>query len=109
MLRITVRKVQVNDRRPAAGWTVYILRCADGSLYTGATNDLARRLARHSAGRGAAYTRSRLPVKVVFTEAAEGVSAALKREAAIKKLDRAEKLQLLKVRRRKKKPVTVRR
>src|SRR5574340_195863 len=52
-------------RRPAAGWWVYLLRCRDGSLYAGATNDLAGRVARHAAGKGARYTRSRLPVALV--------------------------------------------
>lgn len=77
-------------------WSVYILRCGDGSLYTGATNDVQARLGRHGRGKGAAYTRSRLPVELVFCERAEDRSAALRREAAIKKLPRAEKLLLVK-------------
>ena len=77
------------------GWTVYILRCGDGSLYTGITNDVARRLDRHGKGVGAAYTRSRLPVKLVFQETAADRGAALRREAALKKLTRREKLQLV--------------
>ncbi|MBM4379566.1 MAG: GIY-YIG nuclease family protein [Deltaproteobacteria bacterium] len=76
-------------------WCVYILRCRDGSLYTGCTNDLPRRLATHNAGKGAAYTRSRRPVTVAFTEAAADRGAALRREAALKRLSRAEKLALL--------------
>ncbi len=72
-----------------------MLRCADGSLYTGATNDLAARVARHDAGKGAAYTRSRRPVKLVFHEPAEDRSAALRREAALKQLTRREKLALV--------------
>lgn len=72
-----------------------MLQCGDGSLYTGCTNDLERRLARHAAGRGAAYTRARLPVTLVFHEPADDRSAALRREAAIKKLARVEKLGLL--------------
>lgn len=79
----------------AQGWTVYILRCRDGTLYTGATCDLDRRLVAHRSGRGARYVRSRLPVKVVFTEPARDRSAALRREAGIKRLTRAEKLGLL--------------
>jgi putative endonuclease len=76
-------------------WQVYLLRCGDGTLYTGATNDLARRLARHASGRGARYTRARLPVVLVHTERARGRSAALRREAAIKQLDRRSKLALI--------------
>ena len=76
-------------------WRVYILRCADGTLYTGATNDLDRRLAAHNAGRGAKYTRARRPVALVYREEAADKSAALQREAALKKLARAAKLRLI--------------
>ncbi|MFZ5468870.1 MAG: GIY-YIG nuclease family protein [Myxococcota bacterium] len=76
-------------------WLVYMLRCKDGSLYTGVTNDLPRRLLRHRAGKGAAYTRSRLPVRVVYHEPAKDKGAALRREAAIKRLPRAQKKLLL--------------
>ena len=76
-------------------WMVYILRCGDGSLYTGITNDLPRRLAAHRAGRGSVYVRSRLPVRVVYREPQRDRSAALSREAAIKRLPRAAKLALL--------------
>ncbi|MBI3184447.1 MAG: GIY-YIG nuclease family protein [Myxococcales bacterium] len=78
-----------------SGWTVYILRCGDGSLYTGCTNDLERRLRRHREGKGAAYTRSRRPLSLVFRMAAEGRGDALRREAAIKQLSRSRKLELL--------------
>lgn len=78
-----------------SAYTVYILRCADGTLYTGCTNDLARRLATHSAGKGAKYTRTRLPVELVYTESAADKSQALRREAAIKALDRRAKLALI--------------
>ena len=64
-------------------------------MYTGATNDLARRLKRHQAGQASAYTRTRLPVQLVFSEPARGRSAALRREWALKRLTRAEKLALL--------------
>lgn len=74
---------------------VYILRCADGSLYTGWTTDLGRRLAAHNAGRGAKYTRSRRPVELVYREEFSDKSAALKRECAVKKLSREEKLKLI--------------
>ena len=77
---------------------MYLLRCGDGSLYAGATNDLARRVARHAAGRGARYTRSRLPVRLVFHEAVPDRGAALRREAAIKRLTRREKLSLVRSR-----------
>ncbi len=76
-------------------YTVYILRCGDGSLYTGCTNDLPRRLKAHRSGKGAKFTRSRLPVELVYTEHAENRSQALRREAAIKRLSRKEKLALL--------------
>ena len=78
-----------------AMWTVYILRCRDGSLYTGITNDLKRSLNMHRAGRGSAYTRSRLPVRLVYSERRATRGAALSREAAIKRLPRAAKLMLV--------------
>ena len=73
-----------------------MLRCADGSLYTGITTDLARRLAEHNGDgpAGARYTRSRRPVQLVYSEAASNRSDASQREAAIKRLDRARKLAL---------------
>ncbi len=77
-------------------WYVYILRCKDGTLYTGSTDDVERRLAVHNSGKGAKYTRGRRPVEVVYTEECESYSAALKREYAIKQLSRQEKLQLIK-------------
>ncbi len=76
-------------------WYVYMLRCGDGSLYTGSTTDVRRRLETHQSGKGAKYTRSRLPVSLAYTEMAADRSAALRREAAIKKLPRGEKLKLL--------------
>lgn len=76
-------------------WHVYMLRCGDGSLYTGSTTDVSRRLAQHQKGTGAKYTRSRLPVELAYVEKAADRSAALCREAAIKKLPRGEKLKLL--------------
>lgn len=77
------------------GWTVYILRCGDGTLYTGCTNDLPRRLKAHQSGKGAKYTRSRPPVALAYQEPAEDKSAALRRETAIKGLTRREKLALI--------------
>lgn len=75
-------------------WFVYILRCADGSLYTGVTTDVERRFAEHRSGRGAKYTRSHPPRAVVYREECADKGAALRRESAIKKLPRAEKLKL---------------
>lgn len=77
------------------GYLIHILRCGDGTLYTGCTNDLPRRLQAHQSGRGAKYTRSRLPVELVYQEAVPDRSAALRREAAIKRLDRRRKLALI--------------
>jgi uncharacterized protein (TIGR02453 family) len=77
------------------GWIVYLLRCADGSLYTGIARDPARRLAIHNSGRGAAYTRARRPVTLVHQEQATDRSAALRREWAIKQLSRTEKEHFL--------------
>ena len=71
-----------------------MLRCGDGSLYTGATNDLPRRLAAHRAGKGARYTRGRGPLRVIMVEAGLDRGAALSREAAIKRLRPAEKRAL---------------
>ena len=77
------------------GYWVYILRCADDTLYTGVTDDLERRLAAHNSGRGAKYTRGRGPVELLYQEPAADKSAALRREYAIKHLRRAEKLALI--------------
>lgn len=76
-------------------WVVYILECSDASLYTGITNDLARRLEEHSTGKGAKYTKHRRPVTVRYTEHQATKGAALTREAAIKSLARLEKLALI--------------
>ena len=76
-------------------WYVYMLRCGDGSLYTGCTDDVDRRLAVHQSGKGAKYTRSRLPVALAYQEEQPDRSAALRREADIKRLSRAKKLELI--------------
>jgi putative endonuclease len=80
----------------AVAWCVYMLRCADGSLYTGITTDVVRRVAEHNGdgAAGARYTRSRRPVALVYVEPADTRAEALRREAAIKRLDRARKLAL---------------
>ncbi len=74
---------------------VYMLRCADGSLYTGWSNDVERRLERHRSGRASRYTASRLPVELVLRVAMEDRSAAMREEARIKRLKRSEKLRLI--------------
>jgi putative endonuclease len=74
---------------------VYLLRCADGTLYCGWTNDLERRLAAHNAGRASRYTRSRLPVKLAASWEMDDAGAARREEARIKRLSRSEKLRLL--------------
>ncbi len=83
---------------------VYLLRCRDGSLYCGWTVDLDARVATHNAGKGAAYTRSRRPVRLVWHETCADRSAALRRELAIKRLARSEKLLLVGLPRRARKP-----
>ena len=82
-------------RHASTRWLIYILRCSDGSLYTGITNDLPKRLKAHATGRASKYTRSRLPVSLAYSEPQRSKTAALKREAAIKGLRRAEKDRLL--------------
>lgn len=78
-----------------SGYVVYILRCGDGTLYTGCTNDLPKRLTAHQSGKGAKYTRARLPVELVYFEPAADRSAALRRELAVKALTRQQKLALI--------------
>jgi putative endonuclease len=74
---------------------VYILSCADGTLYTGITNDVGSRIADHNEGKGSKYVRSRKPASLVFTEACESKPAALRREIEIKKMTREKKLKLI--------------
>jgi len=79
--------------------TVYILKCADQSLYTGCTNNLIKRLREHNSGkRGAKYTRARRPVRLVYAQNFRTLAAGRKREVAIKKLTRLEKIKLIKKR-----------
>lgn len=75
-------------------WFLYILECNDGTLYTGITNDLTRRTQRHNEGKGARYTRTRAPVKLVYYETCANRSAALIREAAVKSLNTRKKREL---------------
>ena len=77
-------------------WYLYILRCGDGTLYTGITTDVQRRLQMHRSGKGAKYTRGRQPLELVYTEVCEDHCQALKREWQIKQLPRAEKEKLIK-------------
>ncbi len=77
-------------------WILYILECKDGTLYTGITDDLQRRLNAHSSGKGAKYTRGRDPFTVRYRETCENHSVALRREYEVKKLSREEKLALCK-------------
>ena len=76
-------------------WYVYLLRCGDGTLYAGITDDLDRRLAAHRAGRGAKYTRGRGPLKLVYVQEQPDKSAALRREWEIKRLRREQKEQMI--------------
>jgi predicted GIY-YIG superfamily endonuclease len=76
-------------------WYLYVLRCGDGTLYTGITTDVQARFAQHQAGKGAKYTRGRGPLEVVYTEECEDHSAALKRELAVKALSREEKERMI--------------
>ena len=76
-------------------WTVYMLECGDGTLYTGITDDFLRRFKAHAEGRGAKYTRGRGPLKLRYLEAAADKSAALKRECALKRLRKSEKMAII--------------
>jgi predicted GIY-YIG superfamily endonuclease len=80
---------------PMTQWHVYILECADGSLYTGVAVDVTARVAVHNAGKGAKYTRGRLPVMLVYQETVGERGAALRREAAIKRLRAEDKRRLI--------------
>lgn len=79
-----------------SSWVLYILECADGSFYTGITNDLDKRVAAHTAGQGAKYTRGRGPLTIVYTEDCDDRSHASQREMHVKKLSREDKLRLIK-------------
>ena len=92
---VAVLKLLTELKKPDAKWFVYIMRCADGSLYTGITKDLPRRLEQHNIGTASRFTRSRLPVVLVYQEAQASRSLALKRELAIKALSRQAKESLI--------------
>ena len=76
-------------------WVVYILRCSDGTYYTGITNDLPRRIGQHNDGKGAKYTKARGPVELVYSEEQPNRSKATKREAEIKALSRSKKQAII--------------
>lgn len=78
-----------------SNWTLYILKCADNSYYTGISNDLAKRISDHESGKGAKYTRGRGPFEVVYKETLENRSEVSKREIEVKKLSRLEKERLI--------------
>ena len=84
-------------RRKKEKWFVYVLQCKDGSFYTGITNDLEKRVETHQAGKGAKYTRCRLPVKLLYSENCVGRTSALVRECAVKAYSRKEKEKLVAV------------
>ena len=83
-----------HEKERAVSWIVYMLECADNSLYHGITNNLDRRLAEHAAGKGAKYTKGRGPFRLVYRETCQDRAEASRRETAIKVLDRAKKRQL---------------
>ena len=85
----------IDKKMNSRQWLVYILRCKDGSFYTGITNDFAQRLQAHQDGKASRYTRCRLPVKLVYLESAANRSAATKRELMIKKMSRSQKESLM--------------
>jgi putative endonuclease len=85
----------MDSNEDSSGWTVYIVRCIDETLYTGVAKDLASRISQHNDGRGAKYTRGRRPVKLVYQEKARDRGAALRREIEIKRLSSSEKRALL--------------
>ena len=92
-----LRMIQGIKTKGQKDWTVYILRCGDGSLYTGIAKDVEARLKQHCEGRGAAYTRSRLPVTLLYQENGFNRSEALIREAQIKAMPRSSKQSLISV------------
>ena len=97
---VAVLKLLAGLKKSDAKWFVYIMRCSDGSLYTGITKDLPRRLAQHNAGTASRYTRSCRPVMLVYQEPRPSQSSALKREAAIKAMTRRGKLAMIRLRKK---------
>lgn len=101
--RQMLRKMEVREREAApvpaeavaAAWSLYILKCGDGSFYTGVTNDLERRFRAHQDGKASRFTRTRRPVELVYTEECGSRSQALTRECAVKSLTRPKKEALV--------------
>ena len=89
------KMIQGMKKRGRKDWTVYILRCGDGSLYTGIAKDVQARVKQHSEGRGASYTRTRLPVKLIYRQEGLTHSTALIREAQIKRMSRSKKEEII--------------
>lgn len=95
-MAINHRRKNVSVNVPAnADWQVYIIECADSSLYTGVARDLDSRIEQHNSGNGAKYTRGRVPVRLLYCEAHPDRGSAQSREAIIKRLSRSEKLNLI--------------
>ncbi len=90
-----LRMIQGMKKRGRKDWTVYILRCGEGSLYTGIAKDVQTRIRQHSEGRGATYTRTRLPVKLLYQQEGLTHSQALIREAQIKAMPRSRKEEMI--------------
>jgi len=96
MLQGMQKKEEGKSKKKRERWFVYILRCRDGTFYTGITNDLKRRCQQHNKGSGARYTRTRLPVRLIFSKSCRNRTEALVRECAIKSLSRKKKKGLIK-------------
>ncbi len=90
-----LKMIQGMKKKGREDWTVYILRCGDGSLYTGIAKDVQARIKQHSEGRGATYTRTRLPVKLLYQQEGLTRSEALIREAKIKAMPRSKKEEMI--------------
>lgn len=95
MLEGMRKKAKKSIKRRGSKWFVYILNCCDRSLYTGITKDIKRRFKMHSKGKGARYTRTRLPLKLVYQERCRSRTEALMRECAVKALPRLKKMALV--------------
>ena len=100
LIRMKMKERKRRSKLPGEAWFVYILRCGDGTLYTGITKDVSRRCQQHNAGTASRYTRSRRPVRLFYQEPHPSQSSALKREAAIKAMTRREKLAMIRLRKK---------
>ena len=98
MLQGMQKKEEGKSKKKRERWFVYILRCRDGTFYTGITNDLKRRCQQHNKGSGARYTRTRLPVSLLYSESCPNRPKALIRECTIKTLPRKKKEKLIELR-----------